>query len=268
MIEPQKTRWRHFNVLGKQAESEIITSFYFAPGDGEPLAPFIPGQFLTFRFQKPDGSEEVLRNYSLSALSEHTRCYRISVKREPAPVGSDVPPGYASNYLHDMVQVGDRLLIEEPRGRFFLDEASTRPVLLLSGGVGAAPLVAMAHRLAEQGTRKTWFMHACDNGRVHAFKDEIDDLVECRENFHRYYCYRAPDEIDRENNAFDAEGLLDLDKMRSFLPIDQYECYLCGPPAFMQAVFSLLIDLGVPEEQIRYEFFGPSTVLKTPQPQS
>ncbi|MEJ1991815.1 MAG: FAD-binding oxidoreductase [Maritimibacter sp.] len=136
MIEPRKTRWRHFNVQGKQAESEIITSFYFAPGDGEPLAPFIPGQFLTFRFQKPDGSEEVLRNYSLSALSEHTRCYRISVKREPAPVGSDVPPGYASNYLHDMVQVGDRLLIEEPRGRFFLSRrvpGKFPPLLLLQG---------------------------------------------------------------------------------------------------------------------------------------
>lgn len=264
MIEAQNGRWRQFNVLGKQPESETITSFYFVPGDGEALAPFAPGQFLTFRFQRPDGSGEVLRNYSLSALSEQSQCYRISVKREPPPPGSDAPPGFASNYLHDMVHVGDSIVIQEPRGRFFLNEASIRPVLLLSGGIGSAPLVAMAHRLAQQGTRKTWFIHACDNGRVHAFRSEIAGLVERRKNFQSYSCYRIPDETDRKNSAFDAEGLLTSDKIRSFLPIDEYECYLCGPPAFMQAIFSILIDLGVPDSQIRYEFFGPSTVLKTP----
>ena len=262
MTESGKRGWRSFELVRKQPESETITSFHFAPCDGKPLASFTPGQFLTFRFPKRDGSGEVLRNYSLSGPPAERRSYRISVKREAAPPGTEVPPGLASCHLHDAVQIGHRLLIMEPRGQFTLDERSSRPVLLLSGGVGLTPLVAMAHRLVEQGMRRTWFIHACENGRVHAFRSEIADLAARCANFRSYFCYNAPDEDDRRNNAFDGEGLLTAEKLQSFLPIDSYDCYLCGPPAFMQAVFSMLIRLGVPEPQIHYEFFGPSTVLR------
>ena len=262
MTDSEKRGWRYFELVRKQRESETITSCHFAPCDGGPLPAFTPGQFLTFRFPKRDGSGEVLRNYSLSGPPAERRFYRISVKREAAPPGSDVPPGLASCHLHDELQIGHRLLIMEPRGQFTLDEQSSRPVLLLSGGVGSTPLVAMAHRLVEQGTRRTWFIHACENGRVHAFRSEIAELAAGCANFRSYFCYNAPDEEDRLNNAFDGEGLLTAEMLQSFLPIDNYDCYLCGPPGFMQAVYSMLIRLGVPEPQIRYEFFGPSTVLK------
>jgi ferredoxin-NADP reductase len=254
--------WRLFEVVRKQAESETITSFHLAPCDGMGLAAFRPGQFLTLRLPIGEGGAEVLRTYSISSPPDETRFYRISVKREAALGGLDLPPGLASNYLHDGVEVGRRVSILPPRGEFVLREPCERPVLLISGGVGLTPMLAMAHRLAAQGTRRTWFIHACENGRLHAFREELANLKARAANLRTYTCYNKPDQADREGGAFDAEGLLTADKLQSFLPIDDYECYLCGPPGFMQALYAMLVRLGVNEPQIHYEFFGPATVLK------
>ncbi len=254
--------WRAFEVVRKEAESATITSFHLAPHDGRPLAAFAPGQFLTLRLPIGHDDVDVLRTYSISSPPDETRFYRISVKREPAPPGSGAPPGLVSGYLHDRVVVGDRIAILPPRGEFVLDEHSQRPVLLISGGVGLTPLVAMAHRLAAAGSRRTWFIHACANGPVHAFRAEIADLAARSANLRRYTCYEKPDAADRAAGACDAEGRLTARTLQSFLPIDDYECYLCGPPGFMQALYATLIRLGVRERRIHYEFFGPATVLR------
>jgi ferredoxin-NADP reductase len=257
--------WRRYRVIRKEAESSCITSFYFQPSDGKPLAPFRPGQFLTFRL--PVGAKQIARNYSVSSSPDEIAHYRISVKREPRPPGGpDLSPPSGSNYLHDLVAVGDEIDIRDPTGQFFLRDDSMRPVLLLSGGVGLTPMMSMAHHLAWQGSRKAWFIHACLDGDVHAFRGEIEELVARSPNLRRYFCYAIPTDRDRAAGAFDGEGLLTAEKLQSFLPIDDYECYLCGPTAFMQAVFTLLRRLGIPESQIFYEFFGPATILKAPAP--
>jgi ferredoxin-NADP reductase len=257
------TNWRRYRVVRKEAESSLITSFYFQPVDGQPVAAFKPGQFLTFRF--PAGGAEIVRNYSISSTPDETAHYRISVKREPPPPGAPgIPPGIASNHLHDSVAVGDEIDIRNPAGQFFLKEDSTRPVLLLSGGVGLTPMLSMAHRLARQGTRRTWFIHACLDGDVHACRREVEALAARSSNVRHYFCYANPTSRDRATAAFDSEGLLTAEKLQSFLPIDDYECYLCGPTPFMQAMFATLTRLGVAESRIFYEFFGPATVLRAP----
>ncbi|MDE2333869.1 MAG: 2Fe-2S iron-sulfur cluster binding domain-containing protein [Rhodospirillales bacterium] len=255
--------WQTFQVVRKKHETEMIASFHLAPCDGMDVPTFRPGQFLTVRLPAGEGGVELLRTYSISSPPDERRFFRISVKREPAPAGLSVPPGRVSTHLHDHVQVGQNLTILPPRGDFVLSEPSQRSVLLLSGGVGLTPMVAMAHRLAAQGTRRTWFIHACENGRAHAFRDEVASLAARAANLRTYACYNRPDPADREAGAFDAEGLLTAEKLQSFLPIDDYECYLCGPPGFMQALYATLIGLGVCEQQIHYEFFGPASVLKS-----
>lgn len=259
--------WRVFEVVRKEAESATITSLYLAPSDRGPLAAFAPGQFLTLRLPiGPDGVD-VLRTYSISSSPDEKRFYRISVKREPAPApgpaGSGVPPGLVSNHLHDGVAVGERIAILPPRGEFVLDQDSQRPVLLISGGVGLTPLVAMAHQLAAEGSRPTWFIHACVNRLAHAFRAEMADLAARSPNLRRYICYEKADAADRTAGACDAEGRLTAQMLQSFLPIDDYECYLCGPPGFMQAMYVTLIRLGVRQMRIHYEFFGPATVLRS-----
>ena len=257
-----KGGFRDLKVVAKIAESSLITSFHLETTDGSALPAFRPGQFLVFRIPSGDGKGHVLRNYSLSGAPDDLRHYRISVKREPS-AGPGLPVGLISNYLHDSVMVGDVLAVDGPRGEFVLDEASDRPVVLLSGGVGLTPMVAMLHALARRSARRALFLHACENGDVHALRDEVNGLIGQRPDLSAHYCYRAPSPDDRAANRFHSEGVISRNLLQGLLCLDDYDFYLCGPPPFMQAMYVTLRSLGVAKQRIAYEFFGPATVLDT-----
>ena len=255
-----KGGFRGLKVVAKIVESSLVTSFYLQSLDGPALPAFRPGQFLVFKIPSGDAKGYVLRNYSLSGSPDDPSHYRISVKREPSG-GPGLPVGLSSNYLHDSIGVGDVLTVDGPRGEFVLDEPSERPVVLLSGGVGLTPMVAMLHALAHRSTRRTLFLHACENGDVHAFREEVNGLIGLRPGLSAHYCYRAPSAEDRASSRLDSEGFLTRDLMQTLLCLDDYDFYLCGPPPFMQAMYQTLRGLGVARDRIAYEFFGPATVL-------
>lgn len=252
-------RFRDYRVLDKQRESDVITSFVLQPVDGI-VPPYQPGQYLVFRLEI-DG-QTVLRNYSVSGDPDCTDRLRISVKHEKAPAGLSVADGLASSYLHQQVQPGDVLSAAGPMGEFVLDESSQRPVVLLSGGVGQTPLLAMLHRLLKRSQRKVYVIHACDNSAVHAFADEMRELVAQRDGVQLYFCYRNPTEDDEQAGLHHVAGLITREQLQRWLPLDDYEFYLCGPGAFMQSNYGVLRSLGVARERIHYEFFGPATVLE------
>ncbi|USY25293.1 FAD-binding oxidoreductase [Alcaligenes sp. 1735tsa3] len=252
-------RFRDYRVLEKQRESDVITSFVLQPVDGV-VPPYQPGQYLVFRLEI-DG-QTVLRNYSVSGDPDCTDRLRISVKHEKAPAGLNVADGVASTWLHQHVQPGDVLSAAGPMGEFVLDESSQRPVVLLSGGVGQTPLLAMLHRLLKRSQRKVYVIHACDNSVVHAFADEMRELVAQREGVQLYFCYRNPTEHDEQAGLHHVAGLITREQLQRWLPLDDYEFYLCGPSAFMQSNYGVLRSLGVARERIHYEFFGPATVLE------
>ncbi|MDE3176978.1 MAG: 2Fe-2S iron-sulfur cluster binding domain-containing protein [Pseudomonadota bacterium] len=249
-----------FRVVERTVESETITSFRLARCDGAALASFRPGQFLTLRLPG-----DLVRTYTISSSPDDRASYRITVKREPAPPHApDTPPGRASNYLHDAVETGAVIDSLEPRGAFVLDEASARPVVLLSGGVGLTPMVSMAHRLAASG-RASYFVHACENGRVHALRDEMSALAQSHPTLRTFFIYREPTSDDVAAGRFEHKGVVTREWLQRLLPLDDYDFYLCGPPGFMQAIYAALLSLGVAKARIKYEFFGPATVLE-PQP--
>ncbi|QCB45846.1 2Fe-2S iron-sulfur cluster-binding protein [Hydrogenophaga sp. PAMC20947] len=256
-----KGGFRPLKVIDKVRESSTITSFHLEPAEPGGWRAFEAGQFLVFKFPADNERGHVLRTYSVSCAPGHPGRYRISVKRETAPMPG-LPDGLGSCYLHDRVQVGDVLMADGPRGDFYLDRLSARPVVLLSGGVGLTPMVAMLHALAEQSDRRTVFIHACDNGEVHALGDEVRTLAGLRSGIDAHVIYRFPTEADRAAARFQAEGVITRELLQRLLPLDDYEFYLCGPPPFMQAVFRLVRSLGVAKERIAYEFFGPATVLE------
>lgn len=240
------TGFRRFRVAQKLPESSNITSFHLAPEDGGPLWDMRPGQYLTLRIPGPDGP--VLRTYSLSALPDGQAAHRISVKREEQGLGS--------GWLHDHLAEGDVIEVAAPRGSFVLDEASSRPVLLLAGGVGLTPLLAMLHRLA-QTQRRVWFVHAVENGDVQALAGEVAGLAEgSGGRITVRNLYRAPRPQDRDAGRFHAEGVVDRAFLQALLPLDDYDVYLCGPTPFMVAMWQLLTGLGVAPGRIAYEFFG------------
>jgi ferredoxin-NADP reductase len=254
--------FRELKVVAKKRESSTITSFHLEPADADGWRDFRPGQFLVFRIPTPDGGT-VLRNYSVSCAPGISGRYRITVKREAAPAAG-LPDGISSCHLHDHVQAGDVLVAEGPRGDFVLDEKSERPVVLLSGGVGLTPLVSMLHALALRSGRRIFFIHACDNGEVHALREEVDRLAASRSGILAHFCYRFPTEQDRVSGCFHSEGVISRELLQRLLPLDDYDFYLCGPSPFMQAVHGALRGLGVARQRIAYEFFGPATVLEDP----
>ena len=236
---------RAFRVARKVAESAEIVSFYLQPVDGGALLDHQPGQYIGMRLQL--NGEEVRRNYSLSALA-NGREYRISVKREPG--------GRVSNHLHDKVQVGDVLELFPPAGEFTLS-ASDKPLALISAGVGITPALAMLDAARHSG-RPIHFIHCARNAEVHAFRDWVDAHAAEHPQIRHYVCYSEP----REGDAADATGLLSRDLLAQWLPADRdLDAYFLGPKPFMAQVKRHLQALGVPDEQSRYEFFGPASAL-------
>ncbi len=249
-----------FRVTEKRPESRIITSFHLEPVNAGGWLPFTAGQFLVLRIPEDGPRRPVPRSYSISSSPALTGRYRITVKREPSP-SPDLPEGVGSCWLHDKINAGDTITAAGPRGDFMLDEKSARPVVLLSGGVGLTPLVSMLHALSSS-TRRVHFIHACDNGDVHALRDEVLALSRKRPGIDVHFCYRFATAADRASRHHHSEGVVTRDLLDRLLGADDYDHYMCGPQPFMKAVYATLRARGVPKEHIAYEFFGPATVLE------
>lgn len=262
-----RSGFREFVVKKKVAESQNITSFYLEPKDRDPLSPFKPGQFLTFRLSIPDSDEPVLRTYSLSD-SPHCPYYRVSIKRENPPSDApDAPPGLSSSYFHDRVEEGAVLEVGAPRGSFVLDDDNERTLVLLSAGVGITPLLSMLNTVAASG-RKVWFIHGARNGREHAFGQHVRDLAREHDNISVHIAYSAPDASDVASTDYDSIGRVNIDLLKRILPFDNYGFYLVGPTPFMRDIFSGLCAMGIDEGRIHYEFFGPAAALQDPDKHS
>jgi len=236
---------RQFVVAARREESAEITSFLFRPVDGQPVMDFEPGQYIGIRVIV-DGVEQ-RRQYSLSA-APNGKTYQISVKREEG--------GKVSGFLHAGVTEGDLVDLFPPSGEFTLAKGD-KPVVLISGGVGITPTLAMLDQALQTG-REIRFIHAARHGGVHAFRDHIDRLAAAHPQLTRFYMYEKHDD---QHPAPDAIGLLDAEQLGQWMPERDVDAYFLGPTPFMKAVRKSLRELGVPEAQTYYEFFGPATAL-------
>ena len=191
----------------------------------------------------------MLRNYSLSG-PPGAGYYRVTVKREPG--------GAASGYLHTRFAVGDQLDIAAPRGTFILDETDA-PVLLISAGIGATPVLAMLQALAqEHSDREIWWLHGARNGREHPFAAEARALLASLPNARSHVYYSHPGSDDLEGRDFERAGRLTASLLAELKPPPDAEAYLCGPTAFMDEISAGLAALGFDASRIHTELFGPA----------
>jgi nitric oxide dioxygenase len=251
-----------FVVQRKVRESSVVTSFYLVPAGGSAVKPFKAGQYVTVRVAGADGGT-TMRNYSLSCRSGEGY-YRISVKREVGRT-AETPGGHVSNYLHDQVREGDRLEVGPPCGEFTLEEkvGERRPLVLVSGGVGVTPVLAMLHAaVARGGDREIVFVHAALNGETHAFRREVLGVADANPRVRVHFRYSQATRECRERELCDSEGLVDGALLKELAGGADARFYVCGPKPFMAGVYRELMGMGVKAGDVRYEFFGPMQGLK------
>ncbi|WAT06316.1 NO-inducible flavohemoprotein [Rouxiella badensis] len=237
----------------EKPQSSLITSFELEPVDNLPVAGFKAGQYLSVYVQSEKFENQEIRQYSLTQ-SPNGKTYRIAVKRESH--------GLVSNYLHQQAQVGDRVCLTPPHGDFCLDVTPQTPVALISAGVGQTPMLSMLNQLAAQHHRAPiQWIHAAENGQVHAFADEVKGLEKELPLLETQVWYQHPDEQDRPGEDYQHKGLLDLSAIKDRLVPAGMQFYLCGPVGFMQFAARQLIETGIDAANIHYECFGPHKVL-------
>ena len=239
--------FRPLAVTGIDRETESVISVHLADPGGGSVPAALPGQFLTLRLRPDPAGPPLLRSYSLSG-PPGARDYRISVKREEH--------GAASQFLCTRVRGGDVLEAAAPRGTFTLRPGHA-PVLLISAGVGATPVLAMLHALAAaRSGREIWWLHGARARADEPFAAESRALLAALPSAHRHICYRSPGPDDVQGRDYDAAGRLSAPALAALdLPRDA-DAYLCGPPAFMADISAALAAGGIEAARIRTEVFG------------
>ena len=241
--------WRTFKdfiIADKIVESDVITSFYLKPTDGQQLPSYKPGQYITVRLTIPGEEYTLNRQYSLSQ-AETGDLYRISVKRED----EFDPNGKVSTFLHNGMNTGDTIEVSVPAGHFHLDVENTTPVTLISGGVGITPMMSMYETIAKVSPeRPVTFLHSARTRKHQAFDVRLKELNASLANSKYAAIY------SEEGDGFITREFLEANVLEGS------DIYVCGPIPFMQAVLSSLYQLGFPEDKVHFEFFGPAEQLE------
>lgn len=239
------TGFKELVLIKKEAESEDIMSFYFKDKNDSKLIKHKAGQFLPFKVKTDDEKyKNVIRTYSLSMMPNED-IYRITVKR--------VPDGLISNYLHDKLNEGDIIEARMPAGLFTLEKADkNKPLVFISAGVGITPLISMLYESVGKYPQIT-FIQAVQNATMQPFASDIKKITK-NNNYKNYVFYNEPQEGDVEGKDYDYTGFVTKKWIEDNLDMNS-QFYFCGPPPFMKAINTALIELGVDKERIHFESF-------------
>jgi ferredoxin-NADP reductase len=193
------------------------------------------------------GKAPVLRSYSLSDLPA-TDHLRISVKSELNGIGS--------SFLCNRAREGDVIDVSAPRGSFTL-RPGQNPVVLLSAGVGATPVMSMLHALAaKKSQREIWWIYGARNRAEHPFAEESRSLLKQLSRGRGYIVYSRPAATDQVRADFDAAGHIEAALVEKIGVPQSGDFYLCGPPSFLQNMRDGLQNWGVLAGNVHTEIFG------------
>jgi ferredoxin-NADP reductase/Fe-S-cluster-containing hydrogenase component 2 len=246
-----KIRWLGTLVLAeRETVTHNVTTFRFKSPDGAEIPfDYKPGQFLTLHVAP--GGVPTKRSYTIASTPTWRDRIEITVKREEH--------GLVSRFLHDELEPGDEVEIEGPNGVFYFTGQEAGSVALIAGGVGITPMMSVTRYLTEIGWPAD--IHLILSFRTPAdfiFQDEIESLKA------RNPKLRVTVTMSRADGAWKGhKGQIDSTLLAEALPNPaSHLAHICGPPAMMDATKSALIDLGLPEKQIRMEAFG--TIKRDP----
>ena len=247
---PAWSGFRQMTVASIQKESEGVTSFIMTAADGGTLPIAQPGQFVALKLHVDQAKPPVIRSYSLSDLPSASH-FRISVKSESHGVGS--------SFLSTEVRKGDVLEVSAPRGNFTL-RSGEDPLVLLSVGIGATPVMSMLHQLAAEKTqREVWWIYGARNQANHPFAQESRSLLQQLQYARSCIVYSRPTSSDKLGTDFDIRGHIEVALLEKLVVRSKAHFYLCGPSSFLKNIREGLLRWGAPAESVHTETFGSIT---------
>ena len=244
--------FRPMHVTRLERETADVVSLYLEQPDEPSLPVGLPGQFLVLRLRTTPNGPMLLRNYSMSGIPGDGT-FRVSVKHEI--------DGAVSSYIHNHVQAGDVLEVSAPRGGFTL-RSGDAPVVLLSAGIGATPVLAMLHSLsAASSRREIWWIYGARNRAEHPFAKESRGLLQTLVNSHSHIVYSKPTSEDKSGVDYDSVGHVDTPLLDRLGVSREADFYLCGPPAFLKQLTENLKTWGADSTRVHLEVFGPEASM-------
>jgi ferredoxin-NADP reductase/MOSC domain-containing protein YiiM len=244
--------FRPLRVARVDREAVNVVSLSIEQPDPAPLPAALPGQFLVLRLRTIPNGPMLLRNYSMSGMPG-ARTYRVSVKRETN--------GVVSSYLYDHVTAGESLEVSAPRGGFIL-RSGDAPVVLLSAGIGATPVLAMLHSLSSAASRReVWWIYGARNRAEHPFAKESRGLLQTLVNSRSHIVYSKPDSGDKLGVDYDSVGHVETPLLDRLGVARDADFYLCGPTSFLRDLNAGLKTWGADSTRIHAEVFGQETPI-------
>jgi len=218
--------WIEARVVGKQPAARDITRLVLEAAGGGPLPPFAAGAHIDIEL--PNG---LIRQYSLCGSPACTERYELGILLEPEGRGG-------SRAVHELIGEGDRVRISPPRNLFPL--AAEGHALLLAGGIGVTPILAMAERLHLDG--RGFALHYCVRSADRAAFAERLAAAPYADAVQLHY-------DDRPDTALDMAALLER------APNDAH-LYVCGPAGFIDFVTRSAAERGWPDARVHIERFA------------
>lgn len=238
--------WQLATVTAVRDETPTVRSFSLGlPG----WAGHRPGQHVDLRLTSQDGYS-VERSYSIASEPERAGEVDITVER--------IEGGEVSPFLHEVVVLGDRLEVRGPIGGYFVWEAALGgPLLLVGGGSGVVPLMAMARHRARARSRVEARLLLSSRGPEEIiYREELDRFAAARDGFEVVHTLtrQQPPGWSGYARHIDEQMLSEvLEPLGSAT-----RAYACGPTALVETVANGLVRLGLPADRIRTERFGPT----------
>ena len=225
-------------------ETPDVRTFRLASPDGHRLPfDYLPGQHLFLSL--PIAGKRVNRTYTIASSPARPACCEITVKREEN--------GVASRHLHDTLREGDMLNVSAPAGRFTFDGTQSAGVVLIAGGVGITPLMAILRCLTDQRWKgDIHFLYSAKTPQDIIFRQELDDLQRRFPNLHLLVTLTRTEGMDWAGRR----GRITGELLTQTIPnLAARLFYICGPASMMEPTIQLLHELGVPRDQIKSEAF-------------
>jgi ferredoxin-NADP reductase len=238
--------WQLATVAGVHDETPTVRSFTLGIRG---WAGHRPGQHVDLRLTADDGYS-VERSYSIASEPERAGEVDITVER--------IEGGEVSPFLHEVVVPGDRLEVRGPIGGYFVWEAALGgPLLLVAGGSGVVPLMAIArHRARAAESVPTRLVFSSRTFDEIIYREELERLAAAGDGFEVIHTLtrQQPDGWTGLTRRIDEAMLADaLEPLGTAT-----RAYACGPTALVEVVANSLVRLGLPPDRIRTERFGPT----------